>query len=1018
MARKSSINREKIQQRADKYIARGKLLDAINELQLLVDDNPSDMNTVNKVGDLYVRAGKIPEAIAEFTKISESYCDDGFILKAIAIYKKINKLDPANMPIYQRLADLYLTQGLTMEAKSQYQVIGDHYFKEGRVRDGLEIYNKVIELDPNNIKVRARVADYYQKEGLTDKALHEYLVIGHKLVSKGMFKEAIAVFERARRIDAQNPHALKGMAIALTQEGNHGDAIPLLRDLLKVDPSNLEMLELLGQCLMETGHLPEAERVIMALYEQDLTARERVLDLYRVYLRNNEVKSAFRCLQVILPAIVEEGAVDAAVAYIRDVLRRAPKLVPALESLAKIHESRDQEVELLNVQSALVDAYVEEGNKEQAVAILQELMRADPLNAQHQARLVELGAAAPPAPPPAAARPAPPRPKPAPQQAPVMEMVEFVDEIEAVPDDSSRAGAVEPHDEVMSIDLPEVEIAEVEEITIQTGPEPDPAGTIVEESIEFIEIGDETPIEPEIEEVAADFDADDALAAEAAQDPFIEEIDVDDPFQDAVEELPVSFEEPLSEHGGSRRAEDDEREKFIAEHVTEAEVFAKYGLTDRAIDQLKTITARYPDAEEAHLRLKELFVDKQDPMGAATECILLSDIHRMRGDTASSRALLQEARDLAPNHPLLEEEEDEAPAPPPVIQAPPMAREAEPPPRPIPAPPARPSPPSPTAIPPPAAAPPPVTPTSATAPRPASRAAEATPTEPAPRVTPPLKDPPAAAPRPARSAKARRADELLASLEAQVRKPAARSDPLKAVDDLLSSISAKPKPTRRPEPPEPPVPPREPAPAMIEDVTRVREEEPVEIVDESLSDVFGDEQRFMDMASDLSTDLASLVSDSGGLGDEAPESDATILSDIFNEFKKGVDEQLDAHDYETRYNLGIAYKEMGLVDEAIREFQVASADSSRSVECCSMLGLCFMEKGDAESAASWFKRGLGNNGQTPEQILGLHYDLGQALEMMGDHAGALDAFRKVHSRSPNHRNVAERIRRLEQAPAS
>src|SRR5687767_5290896 len=102
MARKSSINREKVQQRADKFIQKGKLQDAITELTLLVEDNPADMNTVNKIGDLYVRLGKIPEAIGEFTKIAESYCDDGFILKAIAIYKKINKLDPSNIAIYHK----------------------------------------------------------------------------------------------------------------------------------------------------------------------------------------------------------------------------------------------------------------------------------------------------------------------------------------------------------------------------------------------------------------------------------------------------------------------------------------------------------------------------------------------------------------------------------------------------------------------------------------------------------------------------------------------------------------------------------------------------------------------------------------------------------------------------------------------------------------------------------------------------------------------------------------------------
>lgn len=240
-----------------------------------------------------------------------------------------------------------------------------------------------------------------------------------------------------------------------------------------------------------------------------------------------------------------------------------------------------------------------------------------------------------------------------------------------------------------------------------------------------------------------------------------------------------------------------------------------------------------------------------------------------------------------------------------------------------------------------------------------------------------------AAPRPST-----KTDDILASLQQSVKKPAAK-DPLKGLDDLLSSVGPKGR--------------------HVAKVEAARSEP--ETVEESLGDVFGEEQKFMELATDLSSDLASLVADTGM--DEAPESDAAILGDIFNEFKKGVDEQLDADDYETRYNLGIAYKEMGLVDEAIREFQVAGTDPTRAVECCSMLGLCFMEKGDADSAVTWFTKGLQANGQTPEQLLGLHYDLGQAFEMMGDHSSALDAYRKVHTKAPQHRNVGERIRRLE-----
>ena len=114
---------------------------------------------------------------------------------------------------------------------------------------------------------------------------------------------------------------------------------------------------------------------------------------------------------------------------------------------------------------------------------------------------------------------------------------------------------------------------------------------------------------------------------------------------------------------------------------------------------------------------------------------------------------------------------------------------------------------------------------------------------------------------------------------------------------------------------------------------------------------------------DLGAELDGLFETQAAVAEPAAASAATDLgdaglADIFKEFKKGVDKQLGKEDYDTRYNLGIAYKEMGLVDEAIAEFQLAARDQGRLLECSSMLGICFLEKGMAKLAVKWFEKGL------------------------------------------------------------
>ena len=148
-----------------------------------------------------------------------------------------------------------------------------------------------------------------------------------------------------------------------------------------------------------------------------------------------------------------------------------------------------------------------------------------------------------------------------------------------------------------------------------------------------------------------------------------------------------------------------------------------------------------------------------------------------------------------------------------------------------------------------------------------------------------------------------------------------------------------------------------------------------------------------------------------------PEGEAS-LEEIFREFKKGVEQQLSAEDYETHFNLGIAYKEMGLIDEAIGEFQLASKDPARAVECCSMLGLCFLEKGMPQLAIKWYRKGLEAGNIQELETVGLLYDLGCVYQSTGDVDLAYRTFLEVYGLNTNYRDVVHRVRDLEEVRKS
>jgi hypothetical protein len=174
--------------------------------------------------------------------------------------------------------------------------------------------------------------------------------------------------------------------------------------------------------------------------------------------------------------------------------------------------------------------------------------------------------------------------------------------------------------------------------------------------------------------------------------------------------------------------------------------------------------------------------------------------------------------------------------------------------------------------------------------------------------------------------------------------------------------------------------------------------------------LFADEDDFFDLAGELEQELSR---EEGLRGSDLLVQPAEqSLEQIVEGFKKGVAENLSPTDFDTHFNLGIAYREMGLLDEAIGEFQLASKSPQLLVPCCSMLGLCFLDKGLPELAIKWYRRGLESPNVTEDDSLGLLYDLGNVYDGLGDTDTAYKTFVEIYGINTNYRDVVARIEEL------
>jgi tetratricopeptide (TPR) repeat protein len=168
-------------------------------------------------------------------------------------------------------------------------------------------------------------------------------------------------------------------------------------------------------------------------------------------------------------------------------------------------------------------------------------------------------------------------------------------------------------------------------------------------------------------------------------------------------------------------------------------------------------------------------------------------------------------------------------------------------------------------------------------------------------------------------------------------------------------------------------------------------------------------------AFDLAAELSEVLADDDRRGPSGPQSGVVDdgFAAVFREFKRGVQRTVSEGDYETHYDLGIAYREMGLLEDAVGEFRLAMDSSKRRLDSLHMLGLCALDLKRPQDAVAHLEQALALPGVPDGQLTALRFDLGRAFVEHGDMARARSAFEAVAAADPDFQDVAERIAALQ-----
>ena len=894
-----AIDRNKISKLAESHMAMGRVDRAIEEFLKLLEDKPDDHNLLNRVGDAYLQAGRIPEALDMFKKAGNGFERSGFNAKATAVLKKAHRIAVEDVDVAERLADLYRQTNLIKEAIQIHIEVAEICTRKGLLKRALEEFAKVVDLDPKNLKNKVKLADLYNKEGMKERAAGIYLEVAEALAMEQMHAEAGQILERAKAMVNTPQVFLTQSRLCVIQKDLAG-AAEHLREGLALNPRSPDLLDALAEVELQ-ARAPERALQALAqvpqLPEKSLQLCERAM---RDLLREGRVEVGLALFKPIGREFARRGLGDAAGRALRSAMQHGGLTAEAWLQLAEIaHQggNRTEEVEALRHACAEARAAGDAALAEQAAQKLQGL---------------GLGA----------------------------------EDMDMPPAAPTSTGLIPLPDEPGPRDSQGAEQDVMRRMQI------------VKHQREAAQYLQSRHMDSALESFAR------ILELDPANEPAIT----------AIAEI----------HRSSGMLT-----KVQMHYVKTAEKIAPLGFRGLAVDLLDRAEAMFPGSTRLYRRtlgLAERVVPMGPPAQRLPEIMPQEDVPLIELDFDRPAWSPPEAPAAAPEEPEYQWREFSTMLGAPVELAPLPEVLEEPLPEAL------------GLLEPPEA----LEPLFGT-PEPLPGALAAPVPEPwsppgaepwAPLATEPWAPPPGepwaeAAP----EAPLAVVDEELAATLSDIDFQLDYGSPEEALIEIGKALA------RHPDHPELSSRRRQAEESLRRMGHGVGAEAPKEDLTPSffdLTDVLGD----------------ALLEP--GDGEEMHDATNVVekirsVDELFNAFRAGVEQQVKGDDYDTHYNLGIAYKEMVLLEPAIEEFKTAMRDPERTLECCSMLAICEQTQGRAGEAIEWLRKGIEAPGFPPEDAIGLRYDLGQLLLAEGRPEEAREQFLRVHEQDPEYREVADFI---------
>jgi tetratricopeptide (TPR) repeat protein len=387
-----AFDKIKAMRNAEKFLAQGKIKAAIGEYKQVVDNDPKDFGTMNLLGDLHSKSEDTKSALRYYDLVAEHYSKQGFNQKAIAVYNKISRIQPNSPRVSEKLAELYKGKGSVTEAKSHYVILAENYQSKGRMVEALAMWKQIAILDPSNTEVYPNVAASYLKEGQVEEAVDAFADAGDRFLSRGMMAESENAYLAGLEHITSHGRCLAGFVNLQIGQGRPQSAIEKLEALLEEKKNDPEILSVLADCYLETGEKDRAEKTVIKLVEHDPASYPKFLAVATVFITASEFDGACRMLTMASEHMIAGGQAEELASAVRAILEHQPENLDAVRLLVRFCTWQKDEEALKDSLRELTKLANDQGSVDDERFALSQLVMLVPQEASFGERLREINA--------------------------------------------------------------------------------------------------------------------------------------------------------------------------------------------------------------------------------------------------------------------------------------------------------------------------------------------------------------------------------------------------------------------------------------------------------------------------------------------------------------------------------------------------------------------------------------------------------------------------------------------------